>query len=184
MHVPIQHVIGTVALIALVITATLSFSIVSSDIEADVQEQQLRQISEKIASNIVELINIAKFSIFNYEPLMRTMDLPTDVGGATYTVQLVDGTGEGKGYYVKANLVTNQHIAAESSIPLNYTGTTQITLQNQPATEQIPIGLHQTPINSNNIIYGKPGSVVWAQANWDSPNNATITSIKVGLGWV
>jgi hypothetical protein len=122
MDVPIKHIIGTVALIGLVICACLAYIIITSYVEADVTKQQLKQVSEDVAMNLVEIANLVNFAnLAHNNTLMRILDVPLDLGGKAYMIQLVDGTNQGHGYYVSTCLVTRKNVNASSQITLNST---------------------------------------------------------------
>ena len=186
MNIPIQHIIGTVALISLVISAGLVFSVFTSAAENDNKKQQLNQIAENIALNLVEMTNLVTFANYTYSPIIKILDLPTDLSGSTYTIELVDGTNLGEGYSVRANLTSNQHITASSLIPTN--SGINLRIYANPATTQISAGIDSTAVICSNIVYGKSHTVVWGRAgleiNETDPEEISIRFIEVGLGWL
>lgn len=156
MDILLKHVIGTVALIGLVIAAGLAYTIITSYIEADVRKQQLKQIAENVALNLVEITNLVNFeNLFADKNVTKVVDLPTDLGGRAYVIQLVNGTSEGKGYYVYTYLLTRKDIDATSPIPLT-TNQTQIVISCSETvysgTGNIVVWGRKTTINIYNII--------------------------------
>ncbi len=119
MDVPIKHIIGTIALIGLVIAASLAYATITSYIETDVRRQQLKQIAEHVALNLVEIVNLVNFeNLFVDENVTKSLSLPLDLGGHAYLIHLVDETDQSGGYYVDAYLLTRGDISAQSPIPL------------------------------------------------------------------
>ncbi|HJW65816.1 MAG TPA: hypothetical protein VJ507_03435 [Candidatus Bathyarchaeia archaeon] len=106
----------------MVIAVGLSYTIITSYIEADVKKQQLKQISEYVALNIVEIANLVNFETLKESNMTRTLSLPTELNGNAYTIQLVDWTSQGRGYQVNASLLT-RNIYTTSPIPINSTQT-------------------------------------------------------------
>jgi hypothetical protein len=86
----IQHIIGTVSLIGLVISAGLFYAVFTSSVQDDNRKKVLAQISESVALNLEEMINLVKFSKYSSDYLIKIIDLPTDVGGKAYQIQLVN----------------------------------------------------------------------------------------------
>lgn len=183
MNVPIQHIIGTVAIIGLVLTTGLAYSIITSFVEMDLKKQQLKQISENVALNIVEMSNLVRFANYTNKPMMKIVDLPVDLGGSTYTVELVDGTAEGEGYFVRANLTSNEHVTATSLIPVN-AGQKLILYTNSTTTSMI-VGFENTNITCSGTVYGKDGTVVWGITLLEvGPDDSAVESVEVGIGWL
>ena len=123
MEVPLQHVVGTIALIALVAAAGISYQVFASYIEANVYKTQLGQIAESIASNLIEVISLADFggTVTTNQTLIRTINLPTSLNERAYLVRVVNisEVGTGEKYYVQAELVTRKDIYARALIPVS-----------------------------------------------------------------
>jgi hypothetical protein len=183
MKVPIQHIIGTVALIGLMITTGLAYSVITSFIDTDIKQQQLKQISENVALNIVEMSNLIRFANYTNRPMMKILDLPIDLSGSTYTVQLVDGQTFGEGYYVRANLTTNEHTTATSLIPVS--AGQNLVLNTTTATNTLIVGFDNTNITCSGVVSGKSEFVVWGVTRQElDPNDIPIQAIEVGIGWI
>lgn len=146
MDVPIKHIIGTVALIGLVAMTAMAYTIITSYIESDVKKQQLKQIAENVALNLVEMANLVNFeNLFADRNVTKTIDVPTDLGGNVYLIELMNGIEEGQGFYVHAYLLTKNEINAHSPIPLNSNSTELL-------------------ISTYNQVYSGSGElVVWAR---------------------
>jgi hypothetical protein len=183
MKAPIQHIIGTLALIGLMISIGLAYSVITSYVETDIKQQQLKQISENVALNIVEISNLIRFANYTNKPMMKILDLPVDVSGDSYTVQLVDGQAYGEGYYVRANLTTNEHITAKSLIPTN--AGQNLVLNTTTATSNLTVGFDNTNILCSGLVYGKNGFVIWGSTKQElGPNDIPFQIIEVGIGWI
>lgn len=184
MNIPIQHIIGTAALISLVISASLVYYIFTSAAETDIKKQQLSQITENTALNLAEMINLVTFANYTYEPMIRIMHLPVDLSGSTYTIELVNETSQGKGYLIRANLTSNQHITASSFLPSN--SVENLRIYTDSTTRQMTAGIQGTTIICSNVVYGKSGIVVWgrAQMETDEDGGNPVRFIEVGLGWL
>jgi hypothetical protein len=176
MHIPIQHIIGTVALIGLVISASLAFNVISSFITEDIVEQQLSQVSDLVALNLVEVVNLINFAnsgemYQRNNTIVKAVSLPLDAGGKAYTVTLTRTNGEG--YSVASNLVTQNTTSATSLIPVNST-TSSLQIITEPITMTYNGEQENWVVTSKSLIYGGNGNiVVWA---W-KPNATTYAGI-------
>ena len=179
MEVSLQHIIGTVALIGLLISASLFYTIFTSSIQDDNRKKQLAQISENVALNIEEMINLAKFSKYSSEYMVRIIDLPVDIDGKSYEIQLVDDSI--KGFYVHTFLATQQTISANSTIPYN-SGDIPIILETTDIPYTRIVGIDKIEISISGTIYGKNATVIWANPIWTLEGN--LVNIVVGIGWV
>jgi hypothetical protein len=174
MHVPLSHIIGTIAIIAVVIGATLAYTIITSYAEANVLKTQLTQIAENISLNLVEIISLTNFgNVFTNETMMKTLNLPTDLANRAYFIQLIADT---QGYYVQTELVVRTDITAKSPIPLNSTQTQLVIMTNGTDTLQVRGG-DQGTIQCYPLIYGgRENIVVWG---WKENSNTTRAGIGV-----
>ncbi len=157
MHVPIQHIIGTVALIGLVITIGLSYQIITDYLQTDLRHQQLQQVAENVAINIVEIGNLANFGNSANGTMTRTLDLPLDLSGNAYMIGIVNDTSQGI-CYVNASLVINPHLSAMSILPIQSDQSIIVLKTDETGTltgNQI--------VTYGPTIYGGAGqTVVWA----------------------
>jgi len=174
MDVPLSHVIGTVAIIAIVIGATLAYTIITSYAEANVLKTQLTQIAENISLNLVETIALTNFgNVLTNETIMKTLNLPTDLANRAYFIQLIT---DGQGYYVQTQLVVRTDITATSPIPLNSTQTQLIIVTNSTGTLQVRQG-DQGTIQYTPLIYGGRQNIVV----WGWKENSTTTWAGIGV---
>ena len=173
-EVSIQHLIGTVALIGLVISAGLFYTIFTSFVQDDNRKKELGQISENVALNMEEMINLIKFSQFYPNCTAKIIDLPTDVGGRTYKIQLKDIN---QTFQVNAYLATQPTVSTTSTIPYN---SGDIRLETTETVYSLyNVGVDNLTIACSGTIYGKPQTVIWVYPDSSSTGNFTI-----GIGWV
>ena len=159
-EVSLQHIIGTVALIGLIISTGLFYTIFTTSVQDDNRKKQLGQISENVALNIVEMINLAKFSKYSSDYMIKIMDLPNDIDGRTYKIQLIDDPQ--KGFYVHTFLATQQTVSSDSTIPYN-SGDISLKLNTTDTVYPgIEVGVDNLKISCSGTIYGKNGTVIWA----------------------
>jgi hypothetical protein len=179
-EISLQHIIGTIALISLVVSASLFYTIFTSNVQDDSRKKQLGQISESVALNIEEMINLAKFSKYSSGVMVKTFDLPIAVGDQPYKVQLVNDTV--KGVYVHSFLASQPTVCADSTVPYN-SGDIPIQVETTPNTHSIEAGADNTVVTCSGTIYGKSSSAVWANLTWTSNVNEP-ELITIGLGWL
>jgi hypothetical protein len=179
-EVTLQHIIGTVALIGLVISAGLFYTIFTSFVQDDNRKKELGQISENVALNLEEMINLIKFSKYSSDYMIKIIDLPTDVGGRSYQIQLVNDTNR---LYVHTFLTTQQTVSADSTIPYN-SGDIPLKLNTTETIYNINIGVDNLKIACSGTIYGKNGTVIWTNPDWSNSNGDSPSLITIGIGWV
>lgn len=121
MQVSIQHVVGTTALIFLVISVGFYFYILSSYVQVDILKQQLGDAAEYVSLNLVEIVTLVNASNQPYVIMVKAIEMPTDIGGRAYVVEIINQTDLGKGCYVHVYMLSRPDIEAESLIPLNAT---------------------------------------------------------------
>jgi len=170
MEVPIQHIIGTIALMGLVISIGLSYTIITDFLQTDTRRQQLQEISENVALHVVEIVNLANFGNSGSGVMTCTLNLPSDVAGKTYIVEIFeDGTSLPNSWYINAYLVTNHNINATSLIPLR-AGQSKTQLETTSGT--------LAEITYGPIYGGGNNTVVWAQKTKTEETEIT----RAGLG--
>jgi len=180
-EVSIQHIIGTVTLIGLVISAGLFYTIFTTFVQDDNRKKELGQISENVALNLEEMINLIKFSKYSSDYMIKIIDLPTDVGGRSYKIQLVNDTN--RGLYVHTFLTTQQTVSADSTIPYN-SGDIPLKFNTAETIYNINVGVDNLKIACSGTIYGKNGAVIWANPDWNNSNGNSPFLITIGIGWV
>lgn len=185
-EVSIQHIIGTVALIGLVISSGLFYTVFTSYVQDSNRQKELEQVSASVALNIEEMINLIKFSKFsdaysgNDSYMIKIIDLPSDVGGRAYKIHLeVDASNRA---HVYSFLSTQQSVSADSTIPYN-SGGILLKYDTTDVVHNIIAGVENLTIACSGIIYGKSSTVIWANLDWDYLTGLP-TSINVGIGWV
>jgi len=178
-EISMQHIIGTVALIGLVISTGLFYAVFTSFVQDENRKKVLGQISENVALNIEEMINLGKFSKYSSDYLIKIIDLPTDVGGKAYKIQLVN---ESNRLFVHTFLATQQTLNANSTIPYN-SGEIPLKWNTTDTLYEITVGVDNLKIACSGTIYGKNGAVIWANLDWDYLT-AVPVSITIGIGWV
>jgi hypothetical protein len=179
-EVTLQHIIGTVALIGLVISAGLFYTIFTSFVQDDNIKKQLGQISETVALNLVEMINLIKFSKYSSDYMIKIIDLPTDVGGRSYQIRLANDANR---LYVHTFLTTQQTVSANSTIPYN-SGDIPLKLNTKETIYNIHVGVDNLKIACSRTIYGKNGTVIWANPDWTNSTGDSPSLITIGIGWV
>lgn len=192
MDVPLKHVIGTIALIGLVIAVSLSYSIITSSMEADILKQQLKQISEYVALNLVEVISLINFANFiNNQPMMKILNLPSDLGGKAYTIKLikVNGANQIQEYCVQSQLATRNDVYARSSIPIDAAQNQIVIMVNGTGTLQVR-GEEAKIIEYSSVVYGgtqeirdESGQLVEQRfvVVWGLKVNYTLTYAGIGV---
>jgi len=173
MDVPIAHIIGTAALIALVISVTLAYQIVVDYVETNVLKAQLKQIAEYVSMNLVNIITLTEFAygdVSTSTVMSKSLKLPKDISGKTYRVRLVN---EGGNCYVQAELITRTDLTAKSSIPLNSAKTRVIIVTGE-------IQLPDDSITPSSVVYGgNPNIVVWC---WKNSSSSMCAGIGLRTG--
>ncbi|MEM2127500.1 MAG: hypothetical protein QXH67_04675 [Candidatus Bathyarchaeia archaeon] len=166
MHVSLKHLIGTVTLMSLIISAGYSYTLITSYMEAQILRGQLQQIAEYVALNLVEVINLVKFSSWSStEPTYKVLKLPNDLGGRAFMIELLNETVKGKGCYIRTKLVIRGDIEASSPIPIN---TTEFGIRlwylNATESEEDRIETKGGYINrTNGMVYSGHEIVVWVR---------------------
>jgi len=171
MPVSITHVIGTVALLGMLIAVGFAFSLISSVIEADLMKGQLGDVAEYVALNLGEVISLVDASNYPGVTMTKAIELPETISGKSYNIMLLNQTG--LGCYVQASMVSRPDVYARSLIPLNITGSgvwlRDETVQDEPWWPT-PLGGTVIPTNGTSAGFRY---LVWA--HWQ-------TEIEAGLG--
>lgn len=182
MHVPIQHIIGTVAIIGLMISVGLAYNIETSFVQQDISQQQLAQVSEMVALNIADTVNLANFANFgNFtrnNTVMISLNLPLDLAGRAYAVQLMNETGDNQRYNVNSYLLDQHTTNASATVPFNSAqDSVQLTTDVTDAGNLYWIETGVEAVTSSIVVYGgNSRAVVWA---WKGEGNATLAGLGV-----
>jgi hypothetical protein len=167
MDVPITHIIGTAALIGLVISVALAYTIIVDYVEANVLKPQLKQIAEYVSMNIVNLISLTEFA-YGESPsstvVTKTLKIPRNLNEKAYLVRLVN---EGGNCYVEVKLVARGDIYATSPIPLNSTrARVTIAATEEKINEVISGGFPDNTITLTTTVYsGNLNILIWCWKN-------------------
>ena len=175
MDVPITHIIGTVALIGLVISVALAYGIIVDYIEANVLKSQVKQIAEYVSMNLVNLISLTEFAYGDLSSptvMTKTLELPEDLNENPYLVRLVNESGN---CYVEVKLITRSDISARSPVPLNSTRA-HITIATEETINGINSIFPDETITLFTTVYGgNPNIIIWC---WKYDSD----TIYAGLG--
>lgn len=179
MDVPITHIIGTAALIGLVISISLAYWIIVDYVEVNVLRAQLEQIAEYVSMNLVNLISLTEFAYGDLSSptiMIKTLNLPENLNEKPYLIKLII---EGGKCYVKAELAARKDIYAKSPIPLNSTRAHVIIATEENISEISGIFPEET-IRISAIIYGgNPSIVVWC---WKYDSDTMYAGLGVRAG--
>ncbi|MEM4727653.1 MAG: hypothetical protein QXD04_05305 [Candidatus Bathyarchaeia archaeon] len=184
MHVSLKHLIGTVTLMSLIMSAGYSYTLITSYMEAQILRGQLQQIAEYVALNLVEVINLVKYTNRSEpQPTYKLLKIPKDLGGRAYIIELKNETAGGKGYYIRARLLIREDVEAFSIIPIN---TTELSIELK-AEGNGTITSRNGNINWTSVIHGgyEPGvyeTVVWGMMNATQIDETWIVTLTAGLG--
>ncbi|MEM2960938.1 MAG: hypothetical protein QXU67_04975 [Candidatus Bathyarchaeia archaeon] len=167
MDVPISHIIGTIALIALTASVAAYFAITVYHTQADILRQQLAEVSSYVSMNLMEistLINFASFSS-NDSVMYKVINLPPDVSGYAYAIELINE--ESGGILVRAYLLSRQDIEAHVKLPLESEANIKIITKDDG---KINLSIKGGRIESSGIVYsGWDGIVVWSWLGAGNP---------------
>jgi hypothetical protein len=178
--ISIQHIIGTVSILMLTISISLAFSTVSSYVQTDISKKEMAQVADHVSLNLMEVATLTNSSTLD-TTIVKTIDLPAEVGGRAYFVELINATNEGKGYVVQVGLVSQLSVNVNSSLPISTLPTktvnvTTVRISSWEPTWNITVFKSQPLVKYLNtdtkgfekaIVYGGTSSVglipvVWA----------------------
>ncbi|MEM2351336.1 MAG: hypothetical protein QXT26_02905 [Thermoproteota archaeon] len=160
-HVSIQHIIGTVALIGLVVSLALAYQIIVVSVETSVLKTQLNQVAEYVSMCISNVMSLTDFTygIFKeYVTVSMNLDLPADLGGKVYVIRFVNETG---GLYVLVEVPGRRDLYAKSSISVNPTSNIQVVVDENFAPSD------PTVEPKSHIYGGNPNAIVWCEVRGD-----------------
>jgi hypothetical protein len=168
--VTISHVIGTVALIGLFITAGMSYQIHFANLSEEAGVAQLQSITDYVSTAIMDIYSIGS-SVEGDQHLVKTLEIPGQVAQSSYNVSLIRVTtisGE-QTFSVLARLTWKPTIYAESELPFN--GMDGLRLYNGT----LPLGFHATSVQPRTfVLSGASTVVVWY--------DRAVSSVTLGLG--
>jgi len=179
MDVPLKHVIGTVALIGLVIAVGLAYTVITSYIEAEAARKQLEEITEFVSLNLVEIISLVNFANYTGNIQMKIINLPADLGGKAYLIRLVNETGQE--CQVQAQLVTRNDVSAKSPIPLSSSEAKIKLITDSEGTLKVGEGEIKQIFYSGTVYGGDHDIVVWAKKVYSTEEAEVSTWAGIGL---
>lgn len=135
----------------------LSYTVITDFLQSDIRHQQLQQVAENVALNLVEITNLANFGNSANGTMTRTLHLPADLAEKTYIIQIVNDTSQLNSCYIKAYLVTSPTVSAMSIIPLQ-ANQSQVTL----ITDSGSLAGNQNIAYGSELYGGADSTVVWA----------------------
>lgn len=169
---------------SLIISVGYSYTLITSYMEGRILRGQLQQIAEYVALNLVEVMNLVKYTNRSVpEPTYKVLKIPKDLGGRAYIIELKNETVGGKGYYIRARLLVRGDIEAVSMIPIN---TTELRIELK-AEGNGTITSRSGNIDWTSVIHGgyEPGvyeTVVWGMMNATQIDGTWIVTLTAGLG--
>jgi len=86
--VTVAHVIGTIALIGLFISASMSYSIYFADMKEQASTAQLQGIADYVSDVILDIYSIGSSAKDN-QLLVKTLSIPSQVSQSSYNLSLV-----------------------------------------------------------------------------------------------
>jgi hypothetical protein len=180
LDVSLKHLVGTVALMSLILASGYSYTLITSYMEAQILRGQLQQVSEYVALNLVEVINLVKFTNWSQpEPTFKTLKIPKDLGGRAYIIEIINETDRGRGYYIRASLLIRRDVEASSIIPINTTG---VLIELKGEGEGI-LASRNGDIKWSSLVYGGSGElVVWGMMTAVQIEGKWVSTIRAGIG--
>jgi len=168
--VTISHVIGTVALIGLFITAGMSYQMHFANLREEAGAAQLQSIADYVSTAIMDVYSIGS-SAKGDQFLFKTLEIPGQVAESSYNISLIRVTtvsGE-QTFSVLARLTWKPTVYAESVLPFN--GLNGLGLYNGT----LPDGFKATSVQARTyVLSGLSTSVAWY--------DRAASSITLGLG--
>lgn len=121
-YVSIQHIIGTVALIGLVVSLALAYQIIVGNVEDSIVKTQLSQTAEYISMQLANVISLTDFTYgildTTLSPVTKSLKLPETIRGRPYNLTIVRSDEE---YYVYVEVVGGSYLHATSPIVVKST---------------------------------------------------------------
>jgi len=173
-YVSIQHIIGTAALLVLVISLAYAYQIVVTSVQIGAIRVQTSQVAEYVAQSVSDIVSLTEFAygaLKESGTVSKSLKLPPDLSGKPYLVRL---EGEGGSYYVVVEVSGMSSAYARSPIPLRDT-TAVVRIV---ASENF--NLSDARVKPKPYVYGgNPKAVVWCEKAWLEDQGYVIL---VGLG--
>lgn len=162
-HVSIQHIIGTAALIGLAISVALAYQIIVGYVETSVLQSQLNQTAEYVSMSMANIISLTEFTygILSTGTVTKRLSLPADLSGKTYIIRLVNESGR---YIVRVEIAGRSNLYATSPILVNSTATPILILTEETVQKFENIRLSDERVKPQTYVYGgNPNIVIWCE---------------------
>ncbi len=112
-----SHVICTSALIALVFVMQFSFMYVADNMKTDMTRRELKEISDYVSDTLANLYLLANSTEYGDLTLEKTLSIPSDVQGSTYSLSLYYNTSTTEAISVNASTIGSLKSEATSWLP-------------------------------------------------------------------
>ncbi|MEM2375728.1 MAG: hypothetical protein QXH19_05585 [Candidatus Bathyarchaeia archaeon] len=165
-EVALAHVIGTVMLILVFISAALFYQHYYSSLRVEALSRQLWEAASYIASNVADLVSLCFINPID-QLIIKTLDLPEKIGEEYYSIIIIKpaiSDADEEIILVRAYLNSNPYIYGEAILPF-----AMINVWNGMGGIDLSIIEPKLVVSSST-----PNSVIWALAR-----NGTII---IGLG--
>lgn len=121
-YVSIQHVIGTVALIGLVVALALAYQMIVGNVEESIIKTQLSQTAEYVSMQLANVISLTDFTYgildTTLSPVTKGLKLPETIRGKPYNLTILRSDGV---YYVYVEVIGRSYLHASSPIVVKST---------------------------------------------------------------
>jgi hypothetical protein len=174
-YVSIQHIIGTAALLVLVLSLAYAYQIVVTSVQVSVIRTQMEQVAEYVAQSVSDVVSLTEFAYgaLSSGTVSKSLKLPPDLSGRPYLIRLEGGGGS---YYVVVEVSGMSNVYARSPIPLrNTTAAVKIVTGEDPDVSSALLGVEPKPC----VYGGNEKAVVWCKKTWIEGQGYVIL---VGLG--
>ncbi len=172
-HVSIQHIIGTAALLVLVLSLAYAYQVVVTSVQISAIRTQMNQVAEYVAQSVSDIVSLTEFAYgaLSSGTVSKSLKLPADLSGKPYLVRLESREG---GCYVVVEVSGLSDVYATSPIPLK-NATAAVWIVADGGFE-----LSDARVKPKPYVYGgNPKAVVWCEKTWLEGQGYVIL---VGLG--
>jgi hypothetical protein len=110
-------VIGTAALLVLVLSLAYAYQIVVTSMQMSAIQAQLSQVAEYVAQSVSDVVSLMEFAYgaLSSGTVSKSLKLPTDLSGKPYLVRL---ESDGESCYVRVEVSGMGHLYARSPVPV------------------------------------------------------------------
>lgn len=157
-HASVQHIIGTVALLGLILSTVLAFQMFIGFIVEDVVRTQLSQIAEYTSMCIANIVSLTDFTfgmLSTTEAVSKRLGLPSSINGRPYNLTIIE---KNEGYYVQVKIIGSS-LYAESPITVKLAQRFKVFSEDR---EELLNLLEASQVEPRSWVYGgSPNVVVW-----------------------